>query len=79
MKMIKTPQSQFEKLLAGLTAMKPVQPAAKLRIEGNKLLVGSTDDPFVTEGMKIHLVGLGFEVDENTKQFAFRIKSNEQP
>lgn len=76
--MIKTPQSQFERLLAGLTAIKPVQPAAKLGIEGGRLLVGNTDDPFVTEGMRNYLAGFGFVVDAKAKQFAFRIIAEDE-
>lgn len=66
--MRKQPQSKFEKLFAGLKIIMQHQPAAKIK---GSVTLGDPNSPFITEGMKRHLVGLGFEVDG--EHFVFKV------
>ena len=58
--MRKQPQSKFEKLFAGLKIIIQHQPAAEIK---GAVILGDTNDRFLTEGMKRHLEGLGFKTD----------------
>lgn len=72
------PISKFEKLLAGLNALVLLQPAAKIDFAGQGyLLIGNTDDPYISQGMKDHLRKLGFSEDKETQMFSFMLKDEE--
>ena len=66
--MRKQPQSKFEKLVAGLMIIIQHQPAAKIK---GSVTLGDPNSSFITEGMKSHLRGLGFETDG--EYFVFKV------
>jgi hypothetical protein len=66
--MRKQPQSKFEKLFAGLKVIIQHQPAAEIK---GTVALGNPNDKFITEGMKQHLRGLGFDTDG--EHFIFKV------
>ena len=66
--MRKQPQSKFEKLFAGLKIIIQHQPAAEIK---GSVILGNPNDKFITEGMKRHLQGLGFQTDG--EHFVFKV------
>ena len=73
--MVKQPTSKFEKFLMGLKVIVQAQPGAQMDFgSGNHFLVGNTEDPFISKGMRDYLLGLGFTVDSDKEMFSFRIK-----
>ena len=70
------PTSRFEKFLTGLKVIVQAQPGAKMDLgRGGTFLVGNTEDPFVTKGMRDYLSGLGFSVDSDKEMFSFQVKN----
>lgn len=73
---VKQPTSKFEKFLLGLKVIVQAQPGASMdfTVDG-KFLVGHATDPFLSEGMKQYLLGLGFSIDDKKEMFAFLVKN----
>jgi hypothetical protein len=65
------PQSKFEKFFAGLEKLLVLQPAATMTIRGTKFCIGDAEDPFISQGAKDFLKGLGFFVEAGS--FCFKV------
>lgn len=66
--------SQLEKFVDGLTILRDHQASAHMVSQSGRFLVGDASDPYLSKGMKEHLKGLGFVVDEKSSQFVFTLK-----
>jgi hypothetical protein len=66
-------QSKFEKFVEGVTMLAKYQPAAEVDVVSGHILVGSAEDPHISEGARKYLKSLGFFEDATNKMFAFPV------